>query len=91
MYKLYASIGHWTEIDRSNEEKDIIDTIGDYLHDDEELRFMVIQRENNTDNCVRNIENMQDYVNYLSDYKARQETCVELKKYIVGKQKVLKK
>ena len=85
MYKLYSNNNVRTMIDASENEQDIIDTIGDYLKTDINSRFIVIYSQKRGD-CIHAIINKpEDYVEYLKNYKEKLKnmSCVELKKEIV--------
>ena len=86
MYKLYLSDSR-TMIDASENEQDIIDTIGDYLKVDDNSRFIVIYSQKYGD-CIHAIINKpEDYVEYLKNYreKLKNMSCVDLKKEIVNR------
>ena len=85
MFKLYNDKGTRKIIDISEVEKDIIDTMGDYLKDDPEARFLIVENKDNTDNLRGFIRGYVEYINYVENYKLRQMSCVELKKGIVKK------
>lgn len=72
MYKVYATIGHWQLIDKTNEEQDVIDTIGEYIHEDPNLRFLVVENINGTDNYYKSINKFNDYVNYVEQFNSNQ-------------------
>ena len=42
-------------IDKASNEYDICDTIGDYIKDNPEERFLIVKRENNADEVYRAI------------------------------------
>lgn len=85
MFKLYSDKGTRKIIDISEVEQDIIDTMGDYLKDDPEARFLIIENKDNTDNLRGFIRGYAEYINYVENYNLRQMSCIELKKGIVKK------
>jgi len=93
MYKVYTRKDTPTLIDVTNNEMEVVETMGDYLSEDPEQRFTVIKRENGTDDPYISIFNMNDYLDYKESVELKQKSCVELKKGIVksAKVKVLRK
>ena len=93
MYKLYLNEGVRTLIDVSPNEKDILDTIGDYLKDNPEARFIVIYSQEYGDCIYGVINGYKDYINRLKMYneKLKNMSCTELKQEIVKDVKVKKK
>lgn len=66
MYKLYLNEGVRTLIDVSPNKQDIIDTMGEYIRDNPEARFIIIFSQEYGD-CIYGVVNgYKDYVNYLS-------------------------
>lgn len=90
MYKLYLNEGVKTLIDVSPNEKDILDTIGDYLIDNPEARFIVIYSQEYGDCIYGVINGYKDYKDRLEMYKEKQKSCIELKKEITKDVKVKK-
>lgn len=83
MFKLYAMASMPTLIDKASNEYDICDTIGDYIKDNPEERFLIVKRENNTDEVYRAIRSMNEYVDYyqeLMNKRLKEKSCVELKR-----------
>lgn len=83
MFKLYAMASMPTLIDKASNEYDICDTIGDYIKDNPEERFLIVKRENNTDEVYRAIRSMDEYVDYyqeLMNRRLKEKSCVELKR-----------
>ena len=93
MFKLYLNKGTRTQIDEDNDEYEIIKTIGDYLKDDTEARFMVVEYKNDVPD-VKLVNGLLDYALYVEEYNEmlKQKSCVELKDEITKKKvKTLKK
>lgn len=78
-------------LDISSNEEDMLTTMEEYLKDNEDIHFLIIKQENNTDEPYKSIRSIEDYTNYLEEYNHRLEimnmSCVDLKRDIVGKQK----
>lgn len=80
MYKLYGSLGTWKILDKTNEEKEVIDTISDYINDTPEMQFMIIQEIDNTDIPYKKIRNIYDFALYVEEYNTRiKEICKKRK------------
>lgn len=82
-YYLYEMNSH-TLVDKSKEEIDMINTIGEFYRENLGYRFMIMYYNLKTTipeyNAIRNIG---DYEAYIQDYNTRQlknKTCMELKK-----------
>lgn len=71
MFKLYGSLGTWKLLDKTNEEKEVIDTISDYVNDTPEMQFMIIKQVEDTDIPYRKIRNIFEYALYVEEYNAR--------------------
>lgn len=83
MFKLYAMASVPTMIDKASNEYDICDTIGEYIKRDPYERFLIVKRENNTDEVYRAIRSMDEYVDYyqeLMNRRLKEKSCVELKR-----------
>ncbi len=90
-YYLYEMNSH-TLVDKSKEEIDIINTIGEFYRENLGYRFMIMYYNPKTTipeyNAIRNIG---DYEAYIQEYNTRQirnKTCVQLKKEILDIQGV---
>lgn len=90
MYKLYLDKGIRKVIDISENEQDIIDTMGEYLKSDNDLWFLVKERVNGGDNIKGFIRGYEDYIKYVECYNERLKklSCIELKQDIVKNQKI---
>lgn len=90
MFKLYTNIANGKEIDRSNCEQDIIDTIGEYMSLNNDLKFVINKQIDGVDIRYKTINNEMDYAYYITEYNQRleNETCIELKKSILDRQYV---
>lgn len=88
MYKLYE-MSIVSEIDRSENEGDIIDTIGEYLSYDPNCTFLIKKDEE----LYRSIRSIKAYIDYVEEYNQRIKdmSCIELKKEIVNRDKTLSK
>jgi len=85
-YILYEMNSH-TLIDKSKEEIDIINTIGEFYKENLGYRFMIMYYDPiTTEPKMMAIRNIGDYEAYIQDYNMRQlknKTCMELKKEIL--------
>lgn len=81
MYKLYGEIAGWKMLDISSNEGDILQTIGEYLSDSENMHFLIVKNENDTDEPYKAIRSIDDYVHYLGEYNRRlkEMSCIELR------------
>ena len=92
MFKLYANIAGKKLLDTSENEQDIIDTMGEYLKFNKDLHFTIIkQKDKKSEPIIKGVWGMEGYIEYLKDYKLRLETCVELKQEIVKIKSLQKK
>ena len=86
MYILYEKTTN-SEVDRSHEEIDIINTIGEFYGENLGYRFRVVNYDEKTN--IPNwfsINNIGDYEAYIQEYNTRQlknKTCMQLKKEIL--------
>lgn len=71
MYKVYLNEGVRTLIDVTPNESDIMDTIGEYLNDNPESRFIVIYSQEYGDCIYGVINGYKDYIKYLKNYKEK--------------------
>ena len=93
MYKLMLNMGVPTVIDVSESKQDVIDTMGEYLKENPDYRFIV--KEDNMGDRTKSdsaqyIYGYLEYAIYVEQYNERLKnmSCVELKKEIVKNQKV---
>ena len=93
MFKLYIDKGTRKMIDVSQSEQDIIDTMGDYLRDDENSRFLIIENTEEGDWIKDRVIGWIEYATYVEEYnrKLKEMSCVELKSQIVKNVKVKRK
>lgn len=86
MYILYEMNTH-SEVDRSNDEIDMITTIGEFYKENLGYRFMIVNYDKETtEPKLTAIRNIGDYEAYIQDYNTKQlknKTCMELKKEIL--------
>ena len=90
MFKLYIDKGTRKMIDVSQSEQDIIDTMGDYLRDDENSRFLIIENTKEGDWIKDRVIGWIEYATYVEEYnrKLKEKSCVELKSQIVKNVKI---
>ena len=87
MFKLYIDKGTRKMIDVSQSEQDIIDTMGDYLRDDVNSRFLIIENTEEGDWVKDRVIGWTEYATYVEEYnrQLKEKSCVELKSEIVKK------
>ena len=92
MLRLYIDKGIRKMIDVSESEQDIIDTMGDYIREDMDSRFLIIESTKEGDDVKGFIRGYDEYVGYVKRYndKLKEKSCVELKRDIVKNVKVKK-
>ncbi len=68
-YKLYGNIAGWKLLDISENERDIIDTIEDYMRGYPLGYYLIIQRDNkkNMDIPYKNIMNKEQFMEYKQE------------------------
>ena len=73
MYKLFKKEKQLILLDYSNDESDIIDTLGSYIAYDEKSTYQIYQIENEKVELKCNIKSIDDYINYKynSNYKVK--------------------
>lgn len=96
MYILYANIAGWSKIDWSWDKKDIVDKMIGYSDKKKQYYFMVVDDGDKVRPPVTDtIRSEEEFKEYLKAYKAQllkeeeDMSCVELKRYILDKQKNL--
>ena len=89
MFKLY-DFCTMSLLDMSSNEKDIIDSISDYIKANMNYRLKVYQRIDYTDYFYKRINCVGDYYDYVNEYNAKKNTeilkamsCQELKREIL--------
>lgn len=90
MFRLYIDKGTRKMIDVSENEQDIIDTMGEYLRDDQDSRFLIIESTEEGDWIKDRVIGYIEYLIYVQQYNERikKMSCVDLKKNIVKNQKI---
>lgn len=88
MFKLYLNKGTRTQIDESVNKYDIIKTMGDWLKDDPEERFIVRDANKEKGDTAVSINGLLDYALYVEEYNSelKNMSCVELKRQILQSQ-----
>lgn len=92
MFKLYLNKGTRTQIDEQHDEYEIIKTMGDYLKNDTEERFMIVEYKDKIPD-VKLVNGLLEYALYVENYNERlkEKSCVELRTEMMQKVKKLKK
>lgn len=93
MFNLYINMGVPKLVDASEEEHDIIDTMGYYLKDNPDTRFMIIESNKDGDWIKDTVIGWIEYATYVEEYnrQLKEKSCVELKSEIVKNVKVKRK
>jgi len=71
MYILYGNIAGWKEIDRSEDELDIIDTLEKYIrynnnNEKHGIDYFVVLSDSKKDSVIAVIKNIDNYIDYVS-------------------------
>lgn len=90
MYKLYGNVAGWKKLDIATDERQIVSTMIDYSNKFNFYDYMVIKRENNTDDIFLRVRNQEEFSSYMNEYKLRIKPledmpCVDLKRFILDK------
>ena len=91
MYKLMLNMGVPTVIDVSESEQDIIDTMGEYIKENPDYRFIVKEDsmgDRTKSDSAQYIYGYIEYAIYVEQYNERLKnmSCVELKRQILQSQ-----
>lgn len=73
VYKLYGNIAGLKQLDVSSDEKDIIDTIGEYMRTGVITNYIIVLQTEQGDEPYKLIKNVKDYWSYQEEYNAKQE------------------
>ena len=73
MFKLYLNKGTITQIDKSEDRQDIIDTMGYFLNDDPETRFLIKEESEEYGDSGKRINGLVDYIKYAELYKPKEK------------------
>ena len=68
MYKLYGDVAGWKELDRSNEEKEIIDTMDEYVSNKSTISFLIIEHSDYGDIPYKSIQSEEEYNEYKQEF-----------------------
>lgn len=71
MYRVYGNVAGWKELDRSNEEIDIVDTIGRHIDAHSEINYVVVDDSQGYDDTIKTIHTKRQYIDYLNEVKDR--------------------
>ena len=80
MYRLYGYIAGIKELDRSVNEADIIETLGEYISKNVEIYYVIVLRTPEQDIPYKVIQSIEDYASYLKEYESRQKQQKKLAK-----------
>lgn len=67
MYILYGNIEGWAELDKTNDEMEIVDDIGYYISNGCEINFIVKKQMKDTDIIHKTITTHKQYIKYLRE------------------------
>jgi len=68
MYRLYGNIAGCKELDRSNDEKNIIDTMEEYVSRKSTISFFIIEQLENCNIPYKSIQSEKEYNEYREEY-----------------------
>lgn len=90
MFRLYGNVAGWKKLDIATDERQIVSTMIDYSNKFNFYDYMIIERQQETDNIYKRIRNQEEFSSYLTEFKNRIKpledmSCVNLKKYILKK------
>lgn len=91
IYKLYETTVKYEQIDAKTDESKIIEKMIFKINKNKNARFLVVKNVDGSDVYWDYIDNKKDLDKYIANYELRQKSCVELKKEITSKIKVLKR
>ncbi len=86
MYRLYVNIAGWSELDRSNKESDIVNTLEYEYKQNKGGYYAIIRDIGNGDEPYKFIRNEQDYNDYMQYYThkmLKELSVIELKQQIL--------
>lgn len=68
MFKLYLNKGTRTQIDESEDERDFIGTMGDFIEKDPESRFMIKTESEEYGDSVKSVNGLLEYIVYAKSF-----------------------
>ena len=80
MYRLFGYIAGIKELDRSVNEADIIETLGEYISMHSDIYYTIVLRTPEQDIPYKVIQSIEDYASYLKEYENRQKEQKKLAK-----------
>ena len=84
MFRLYGNIAGWKLLDLGADEFDMIATMGEYLQKDENICFLLIKSNENSDEPYKSVHGKKEYDTYSQEYferlKLQNKTIMELKR-----------
>lgn len=83
MYRLFGYIAGVKELDRSENEADIIETLGEYISKNAEIYYVIVLRTPEQDIPYKVIQSIEDYASYLKEYETKikgQKKLVKVKR-----------
>ena len=83
MYKLYGNIEGWKELDQSNDEMDLVDTMGYYISNNCEINFIIKKETKDTDIIYKTIKTHKEYILYLQEVTQKYMTLKQAQSGIV--------
>lgn len=82
MYKLYGNIEGWKELDQSNDEMDLVDTMGYYISNNCEINFIIKKETKDTDIIYKTIKTNKEYILYLQEVVERHMQLKKAQGYV---------
>ena len=83
MYRLFGYIAGVKELDRSENEADIIETLGEYISMHNDIYYTIVLRTPEQDIPYKIIQSVEDYASYLKEYETKikeQKKLVKVKR-----------
>jgi len=83
MYRLFGYIAGVKELDRSENEADIIETLGEYISMHSDIYYTIVLRTPEQDIPYKIIQSIEDYASYLKEYETKikeQKKLVKVKR-----------
>lgn len=77
MFKLYGNNKGMKLLDMSEDENDIIDTLGTYMGCLDTIDYIVIDNSDGYDNVIHIIHSYDDYINYKNTLDGNYKICIK--------------
>lgn len=81
MFRLYGNNKGMKLLDVSDNEFDIVDTLGSYIGILDEIDYIIIENDGKSDNTKEVIKNYNDYLGYKHSVFEENKELIKVKKY----------